>query len=316
MDEELGYLQKGEVCEGEAVSLYSIRISHLTSNFTCDFLWLFLIREVPWNPDSTWTNGRDGRWTQNFFYSCPPSPNRKAWDHITLGWLIHLLLMIWAQKGWPPNISRKKTDWLVCLGGDWRVLSSNELPKASLLCSLALISFLYSFLRGYCCNTFPSKTSIVSLFSPRKFFGVSLLFKRSSSTFSPHWNSAMLHLGKNGNLKQNSHHAFFFFSYGFSHLNICIFLFCFIRHRSCCFSIEALTAPDIFACQISQSRWSLQGSCAKCWVSGSAWSFPPSWGSQMTSQQTSFPPLRVHWSRGSRVWFQGLQRPVAVGSSS
>lgn len=211
MDEELGYLQKGEVCEGEAVSLYSIRISHLTSNFTCDFLWLFLIREVPWNPDSTWTNGRDGRWTQNFFYSCPPSPNRKAWDHITLGWLIHLLLMIWAQKGWPPNISRKKTDWLVCLGGDWRVLSSNELPKASLLCSLALISFLYSFLRGYCCNTFPSKTSIVSLFSPRKFFGVSLLFKRSSSTFSPHWNSAMLHLGKNGNLKQNSHHAFFFF---------------------------------------------------------------------------------------------------------
>lgn len=31
-------------------------------------------------------------------------------------------------------------------------------------------------------------------------------------------------------------------------------------------------------CQISQSRWSLQGSSGKCWVSGSGWSLPPSWG--------------------------------------
>ena len=70
----------------------------------------------------------------------------------------------------------------------------------------------------------------------------------------------------------------FLFLMIFFHLIISIFLFCFIRYRSACLSVEALTAPDIFACQISQSRWSLQGSSGKCWVSGSGWSLPPSWG--------------------------------------
>lgn len=59
--------------------------------------------------------------------------------------------------------------------------------------------------------------------------------------------------------------------------------------------------------------------------SGKLWKGPGVWlclalpsllGSQMTSHQTSFPPLRAPWSSGSRVWCQRLQRPFAVRFSS
>lgn len=150
-----------------------------------------------------------------------------------------------------------------------RLLPPTGLPQSKSLMQFDL-NFFYTFLRGYyACSASLFKT----LFLPGDIWGSSALQAKQFSLFSR--KTAMLPLGKNGSLKKNPHIVLFSCVYVcvciLSHISILLF-----PNRSSFFSMRC--CPDIFAWQISWSRWSLRGSSGKYWVSSYAWPIPPSWG--------------------------------------
>lgn len=189
-----------------------------------------------------------------------------------------------------------------------RLLPPDKLPKASLLWRLVLFpSFTLSW--EVMNATLPL---LKGCFNQGIFCRLSALQNKHFNLF-PTGKTAMLQLNKNGNLKQiKPSHFFpcdFFFSCKYMH-----FPFCSILNegraslqRNCSWYFRLSNLPEQMV--PSGKLWKVLG----VWLCLA----PPSLlGSQMTSHQTSFPPLRGPWSSSSRIWFQGMHRPFAVGFSS